>query len=480
MKKLVRTIAYQLSFTMAMSIWACKSMAADTLTMEQYLEMARKSDPSYQSSQLMKEGASKTQDGANLLTGINLISTLSSLSDARPTQNPNFQGDKTSNNSWAIGLQQQSSIGLAWTLTQNFSYTKINNAAISAVPVPEYYDSYPKLELTLPLWRNWWGSETKAGQSQLESQLKTQKLNAEMGFIQKESEIKEAFYNLATQQKNLEIQKESLQRTEKILSWSESRLQRNLSDKSDVFQTQALVSVRRIDLINAEAKLKEAARTFNSYIGVNSESVPARLVVDEIDLTPLKLQKNQTKVRLDLLMQKESIKSQEANYNAQKEKNKPSLNLAASYLKQGRDTTAAGAQSNTFKDNKDYLLVALNFSMPLDVGNLSDSKEGFSQLAESQVLAEKVRQRNEALQWQAAVDLAESLAAQLKVIRDLEATQKSKADLERNKYNNGRSTTYQVLMFEQDYTNSRNQRLNIELQLRKFINSLDLYKTSGF
>jgi outer membrane protein TolC len=68
------------------------------------------------------------------------------------------------------------------------------------------------------------------------------------------------------------------------------------------------------------------------------------------------------------------------------------------------------------------------------------------------------------------------LSQQLRIVRELESIQKNKADLERTKYNNGRSTTYQALTFEQDYINSRIQRISLELQLRKFINSLELYK----
>jgi len=31
-------------------------------------------------------------------------------------------------------------------------------------------------------------------------------------------------------------------------------------------------------------------------------------------------------------------------------------------------------------------------------------------------------------------------------------------------------------MFEQDYVNSRNQKINLELQVRKFLTSLELYR----
>lgn len=457
-----------------LGIFINQTWATEVISLKQYLEITQSKDPSVQSVQLATEGTKLIENNASLLTGVNFFATGSYLTDGRSTTNVAFLGDKTSNNSYALGLQQQTLFGLSWSLSQNYSYTKISNATL--LPMPEYYDAYPKLELSLSLWRNWSGVETKATQSQLENQLKVQKINSEIARIQKENEIKEAYYNLATQQKYYEIQKDSLQRAQRILSWANSRVKRNLSDKSDLYQTQALVSARRLELMSAEAKLKETARVFNSFLDVSSEVATYRLIEDDIDLAELALGKKQTKARLDTLLQKENLKAIEASYLAQKEKNKPSLNLSLSMMKQGRDANASKAQDKIFSENKDYQLVTLTFNMPLDLSNLSDSKEGYALLASSQTLAEKSRIKNESIQWKNTVDQAETLSQQLNIIRELEVIQKNKADLERTKYNNGRSTTYQVLIFEQDYVNSRNQRLNIELQARKFLTSLELYK----
>lgn len=465
--------ASYLKFIFILGVCANQAFANDALSLKQYIEMAQAKDPSIQSAQMSYEGSRLIENNARLLTGVNFFANGNYLNDGRPTSAPSFQGNQTEVNSLAVGLQQQTSFGLGWTLSQNYQYTKIHNASV--IPLPEYYDMYPKIELSLPLWRNWLGSETKAMQNQIETQVGVQKINSELSRIQKENEIKDAYYTLATQQKSFEIQKDSLQRAEKILNWAQSRATRNLADKSDVFQTQALVSSRRLELMSAEVKLKEAARLFNSFLEVDSEAVSYRLAQDEIETKDLELSKKKAKARLDLLLQKENLKSVESSYIAQREKNKPTLNLSMAYLKQGRDTSVSGAQTK-ISDAKDYQQFALTFNMPLDLSNLSDSKAGYAKLAESQVLAEKARVRSESIQWKNTVDQAEALAQQLRIVRDLEQVQKNKVDLERSKYNNGRSTTYQVLMFEQDYVNSRNQKINLELQIRKFLTSLELYR----
>ncbi len=463
-----------LNILVTMTVLANQTFASEAISLKQYLDLALAKDPSAQSAAMAYEGSRLIENNAKLLTGVNLFANGSYLSDGRPTVNVAFMGDKTLNNSYAFGLQQQTSFGLSWSLSQNYSYTKINNASL--LPMPEYNDAFPKIELSLPLWRNWLGSETRAGQSQAENQLRVQKLNSEMSRIQKEREIKDAYYSLATQIRYVEIQRDSLSRAEKILNWADSRVKRNLSDKSDLFQTQALVSARKLELMSAEVRLKEIARAFNSFLEIQADTVNYKLTDEDINTAQLALSKKQAMARLDLLLQKETIKANEASFQAQKEKSKPSLNLSMSMSKTGRDPSASEAQNRIFKDNKDYQMVALTFNMPLDLSNLSDSKEGYTLLANSQLLAEKARVKNESIQWKNAVDQAETLAQQLRIVRELEGIQKSKADLERSKYNNGRSTTYQVLMFEQDYVNSQNQRLNVELQTRKFLTSLELYR----
>ncbi len=469
-----KTEAICMGFSL-LSLLIAGNARAQSMSLNQYLDQVKSKDPSYQSSLKMKEGASSVQDSAGLMTGLNLVGQYQRLNDARPTANVAAQGDKTEANGWNVGLQQLTPFGFQWDLRQYYMHTKISNATL--IPNPEYYDAYPQISLGINLWRNLLGSETRANRNALESQLAVQKLNADIAYIQKESEIKMAFYNLATQQENYATQKDSFDRAEKILSWSDSRVKRNLSDRSDLYQTQALVSSRRIDLMNAEASLKKAARVYNSFLGIESDQVREKLKIDEIDVARLALQKASNLKRLDLLLQKESIEAQEKNYLAQKEKNKPSLDLNLTYAKNGRDVNSySQAEKNTYDKDKEYMAASLNLTLPLDQFTASDARSGYQALAVSQALLEQVRLRNEKIEWQNTVDQANNLAQQLKIIRDLEVVQKNKADLERSKYNNGRSTTYQVLTFEQDYVNSRNQRINVELQLRQFINSLDLYR----
>jgi outer membrane protein TolC len=221
--------------------------------------------------------------------------------------------------------------------------------------------------------------------------------------------------------------------------------------------------------------LKEASRVFNSLRGVAGDEVKEKLVGPDLDLMRLKLQKAQSKTRLDTLAQKDLNTSQEAQYRSMKEKNKPSLDLVAQGYTQGRSATYTAAQDNTFK-KQDYLYVGVNFTLPLDQFKASDARSGFASLEKSQKLAEQARLRDEKLTWDQTVDQAAAVTQQVSLLRELEVFQKKTADAERDRLNRGRSTTFQVLTYEQQYNAIRAQRIQTEFQARQLINSLALFQ----
>ena len=448
---------------------------AQVLTLQDYKKQVFEKDPKTISLRSQMESYDKVKSQADMLTSVNVFANAGWLDDQRPTTNPGFQGNQTLSETLTLGLQQQTAYGLKWSLSQNYQKTDIKNANSTAIPQPKYYDNFPKLELSLPLWRNWLGKETQSDQSQIRLQSEVQYKKAKIDWIQRQNEIEETYFNLLSKQETYQIQKDSLARAQKILQWSESRFKRNLIDEGDLFQAQAAVQSRELNLVTAFNELQMATRNFNSLLGIASDETKVQLQGENINLARLNLNKNEAKKRLDIELRADQIEAQKRSYQAQKEKMKPSLDLQVQGWTQGRDVTYRSAQKNTFKD-EDYLFVGVGFSMPLDQFKASRIRTGYSDLIQSQQQLEEVRQRDLALNWQDTVDQASQIKQQLEIVRRLEDLQRKKADSERSKLNQGRSTTFQVLNFEQEYLLTRNQRIQTEFLARQFLNSLALYQ----
>ena len=456
-------------------ILSSQALWAQALTLSEYKSQVLKNDPQTQSVKALYDANQKVMSQADLITSVQVFADASFLDDQRPTVNPRFQGDRTSANSLSLGLQQQTRYGLKWSLSQNFQKTKIDNADPVAITQPEYNDNFPKLELSLPLWRNWLGSETQAEQERIKLQSQALAKQSEINWIQRQSEVEEIYFQLLSKKEVFTIQKDSLDRAERIESWTRSRIQRNLVDEGDYFQAQAAVQARQLDLVKAEVDLKNAARTFNSLRNLSSDEVPESLKNEDLNLNLLNLNASEKKERIDLQARQDQIRAQKNMAIAEKEKLKPSLDLQVQGWTQGRGATYSAADRRTFQD-EDYLFFGIGFSMPLDQLKAAKIRSGYSEMNTAQDLSEQSRLRDVGLNWLDTVEKAQQLKKQLEILRALEVLERKKADSERNKLNRGRSTTFQVLNFEQDYNSARNQRINLEFQARQFINSLALYK----
>lgn len=450
--------------------------AAGSLTLEKYKSLVQASDPRTQGAELESAGAEKVMAVPGMITVLQLKAGASFLDDGRPTLSPATQGTGNLNRTYNIGVEQQTELGLKWGLTQYVSHTSIVGIPSAIAPEPEFYDTYPRIDLTLPLWRNFFGAETSARIEQLKSQAEAQKQQAEARRIQRAAEVAMAYFNLLAQQELVSIQKDNLSRSQKIFNYADSRVRRNLTDRSDLYQAQAAMNLRQIELQNTEKNLQDAARKFNLYRGIDSDHVAETLIPEPFVLSQLDLSPEPVQLRIDAEAQQNLMSSQEKSYRVSKEENKPQLNLNVSHALYGRDKDFSTAQRLTYEQQKDYWLFGLTFSMPIDQITQKNIRTGYDELARSQSLHRAGLEQDHAANWRSTVSTGQLLKNQIGILRELESVQNKKADLERSKLNQGRSTTFQVINFEQDFVNVRSQRVSLELQIRQFITQLALYR----
>jgi outer membrane protein TolC len=464
------------TFLLPLVMLTVGSQQAWCMNFDSYKAQVEENDPLLKAQKLQRAGAELNLGSEGLITGVRLVSQFNYMNDQRPTFNPGFQGNQTNAQVASIGLQQQTPWGMRWGLSQNFQRTQVFNASPMAVPIPDFVDSFAKVEVSLPLWRNGGGAETKAQIEQAQAGTLLQKHQADIALTQRYIEIEAAYDQLAHQQETVEISKDSLERTKKLLASVQSKVQRGLADQSDLYQAQAAVTAREVDLVNARIQLRDAARSFNKLKNIPGEEVSEKLASRALSEERLKLDDSRVLRRKDYLIQQESIRNQRLGATVQREGQKPQLELSGQYLRLGRTDLSREVENNVFSFGKPYLAVGLNFSMPLDQATAGRSREGLAMLAESEEYQQGARVNDERASWQQMVNAGRQLGEQHQLVMQLEKVQKLKANAERDKYNRGRSTSFQVLSYEQDYVNSRAQLLAVELQIRKFVSQLRMFE----
>jgi outer membrane protein TolC len=461
---------------MVMLLFTYETTYATILTLEQFRKLSEKNDPAYEGAEMQSRGSNDANLSEDAATDTQVFAKYFDLEDHRPTPNPSFQGVSTTNHTTSFGIQKQTEWGPSFSISQNISHTIVRHASAFALPEPDYYDTFPEFQATIPLWRNFLGNETQAQLAESHAIADTRRLQSEISYIQAKSNIETTYFTHLTNQESVKTQADLLDRAQKILSFTTRQKNRGLLEITDVHQAEAAVTLRKIDLETAKRNLHESARKFNNMRGVDSDDVPEDLQNVDIELGKLIQKDSAKKQRKDLLITQAQVEAQAMEFKNLREMAKPKLDIQMKGQWYGRDPEYNAAMKEMNEMNQPYYYVGIEFSMPLNVPKYMKIRSGLDLMRDGEMLHLKAEERDTLSAWKNFVDLGEQLHNQISLFRELEHTQKLKSDAERVQLERGRSTTFNVLTFEQEYISARNSRISAELEARKYLTLLDMFQ----
>ena len=173
---------------------------------------------------------------------------------------------------------------------------------------------------------------------------------------------------------------------------------------------------------------------------------------------------------------RDTLAASELSIALEEDKTKPSLDLFGSYTLTGNRENPAEAVKNVADPYQPTSVIGLRLNMTLD-----------RDLLKSQVEAQKVRKMALQKQYedterslnkdlQGLLTKRQSATELYEISRGLEGIQRNKLENEQYNYRNGRSTTYQLLMFTQDLAQSEFNRLESAYQIAILDIQLQLFK----
>lgn len=452
------------------------AQAGEALTLNQYLDQVETSSPAFSSARESEEAARLKENEADLVTGPQFFATTQWGKDAR--QGLFFRYDSVANDSYEVGFQQQYSFGLSAKLSYSmnrFEYQGLPDALLltNTVLAAPFFEGAPKIEVSQSLWKNAFGSETKALEKQIRSANEAQALGEALKQKMTRVEAEGAYWRLALSREALKVAEETLIRARKLSEWSGKRAALGLGDRSDALQGQAAVRLRELQLQSAQDDERAARQGFNTSRGRSGSEVNETLDKLEAASPAPQLEGFETfvgasgekiPVREDIQASEELLHVSEATSEIGKARNTPTLELVASGSLFSREDNMGAALSSSFGTDQPQYGAGIRFVLPLDYGSWSGAREGYQRdisAAEKNLLRRRLEVEQEWLDLKHR--LSESMS-RLKVARELESTQKEKSDFERDRLARGRSTTYQALMFEEDYAQARLTRLRHQFE----------------
>lgn len=445
------------------------------LGLNDYLTQVRNGNTGIRASEMTSGGAITRSGESALIFSPALTLTTQWYNDAKPSSTSIFTGDKMTVDSFNLGINQMTNFGLNAKLGYSLNYTSLQNTNPLFVTQPKYYEASPSLELSYPFLRNGFGREMRATRNLLEAQALASSYGERFKTKMTLAEAEGAYWRLALARETVKVTGESVERAQKIRDWNSRRVNMQLADKADLLQAEALLQARKFELETARDEEDAARRAFNTMRGMETSDVTEELNrVDNVTIDAISLPER-AEMRDDVLAAREQEKLLASNASIGREKNMPNLDLFGSIAMNGRDDLLGKTTSESFGTNHPTYVAGVKFSMPLDIGTLSDARRGYMMELEGASLAFQRKLFEQERDWQ---DLNRKLAdakKRLLLAMAIEEAQKEKLLHEKERLHRGRTVTFQVLTFEQDYDTAQLNRIRTQAEILRIIAQMKTY-----
>ncbi len=301
----------------------------DKLSLEQFLNSVKSENQGYKASSSGEEAAKLYGAEAQIVYAPSLFSGAHYNDDAKHNPMPLFQYDKIISETYQLGIQQQTPIGLQG----KFYYTLMKTQYKGLTPTnpAPFADARPTLELSQSLWRNDFGRETRAMVEAVKASAKADQHEEEFNKKNQLVQAEIVYWRLALARQNEDLARENLARAQKIYEWARRRVRLSLADRSDLLQATSVWQQRKLQLKKAQDDLRTVALAFNSARGQSGAEVLERLdpiskqMIDRLKLAP------RTGERPDVLSAQQRTEALKARATMNREKNQPNLEIYGAY-----------------------------------------------------------------------------------------------------------------------------------------------------
>ncbi len=464
-------------FAFGFLFFAFAKNASCSLSLSQYLENVKNQNAGYNSSQTQFRASTLLQKQSELYNAPNFFIN-ASKDYLRQDQILSTNKYSLDTQNYSIGISKTSDLGIETALSYEINRYSYNPNQLSSSLLSNYTTN-PKIALTIPLWQGFGGSLVKSNKEQLFYDNEFKKLDSLNNSLNSLIEAEKTYWKLVAARKIVAIENENLKQAQNILDYETKRLKMNLAEKSDVLQAKASYLESKSKLQLAKNNEILAAINFNQQLYINSDKVNEEL--DEINfdsLTKTDALSQKSNDRYDVMAANANMRSAIAQAKITEETNQPSLNLVGSYDFNGIEKNSPKAISRSLAGNGKEVLVGLKFSLPLYFDTQNQVRQGARLSASAAKANYQQKLSNQENDWQ---NLAQNLnykKQNLKLLKEIELVQKIKLENEQKLLKQGRTTTYQILVFKQNYNKAALDTINSAYEILSLISDFKLYDNS--
>lgn len=429
--------------------------AAGVLTLEEYLQQIQQKNGGFQSARASSAGGlARSHEGSLVLSPTLFSEVRLSRDDSYNLINPGFTG--VINNYYTVGIRQQTSFGLSGTLSYDLNYYSAPRANLHE------QIGHPQIQLTQSLWRNGFGSEAQAGLALAESSALASHFGQSYAAKNILADAETVYWRLSLARENVLVQKDAVERAQRTYDYQARRARLHLTDDSDSLQASAAFETRKLLLQSATDEERSAQRAFNFARGAAVETVAEEVSPLDIELVTQLTPPKREGVRDDVKAAEQTARSTAANAQLGIDRDSPTLDIYGSYALSGYGSGVGTAIGDSFKSDYPTKAIGVRFSTPLAVGAGSGARRGWILEREAADVSYQRKLLEQEYDWNDLNQRFTDAQRSLKLARSIEVAQGKKLNYERGRLTRGRTTTLQVLIFEQDLASAQFARMQSE------------------
>jgi outer membrane protein TolC len=441
--------------------WAVPAFPG-TLSVDGFLQQVRTQGPAYRSAQSAAEGLSKQRVQTDLLYSPMLIGHAQRTDDRRQQAMPEFFGTRTVNDHYGAQLAKKWGFGPDTSIGYTWMRTDVRGSYY--VPGP-YWDAMPSASVSVPLLKDFGGSQTRAQMDKMRSQIDAGAFQALSGRDQVVYGARMAYAALALARAEVATRQDTLARAEKVVAWAERRARRNLGDDAEPLQARAMRRVRELELQAAVEKERNARLDFNRLRGVATDEVAEDLEGIEAVVSGLAFDwPKETPTRFDLKAAEAQARAARAAWKDAKANAWPDVKAFAQVTGNGQDATFAPAHSEAMEFDRPTWVFGVQAVIPLDIPTAAKAAQGYEKNYQGAVADIQAKRLEVDQDWRRLNDHRSDVDRRLEMMAAIVRIQKEKAEMERTRLNEGRTTQFQLQAFETDYSESRLQYLGLLME----------------
>ena len=462
------SVKYPLLVLFVLMILSASARSAPLLSLDAFLQEVRTGNQGFKGAALSSQAGMERSTEGNLILAPTFFTNYNYINDSKAPLIPLYNYDTQNLNNLSVGVSQLTDFGLQAKIHYDFFETNYVNLQVPSFGLPAgatptitnpIIQTTPTLELSQSFWGNGFGAGTRATRDLLEAAALSSSFNSSYQAKTALADAETTYWRLANDRQEILMEEQALDRAQKIYEWATRRERLHLGDRSDTLQAQAALKLRALDMQSTLDETRQASLAFNSSRNLDSDLVPEILpsvsAAEVLKLSaPLRIG-----VRDDVKAAEQNQKAVLANSFLSQEKNSGTFNVLGSIALNGRAGDVSTSLSNPFSAGKPTAAIGFQFSVPIDPLVYKGIQEGWAKERRAAEMTYERKLFEQETTWSDLTSRLKESRRRLDLAHTIESIQGDKLTHEKRRLTQGRTTAYQVLVFEQDFITSQIARV---------------------